>query len=93
MVLFGAGGIGKTTFLLDLCTSCLISGRRIPLYVDAAVWARTNAGLFEYLASQPSAQGNGVTSVELTKLAEAGRLVIMLNGWNEMSAFVEAGLP
>lgn len=91
LVLFGEGGIGKTTFLLDLCRSCMNGGRRIPLYVDAAVWARTNATLFEYLVSLPSAQGNGVTPVELTKLAEAGRLVIMLNGWNEISASSKLG--
>lgn len=86
LVLFGDGGIGKTTFLLDLCQSCMNGKRRIPLFVDAAVWGRANATLLEYLAVQPSAQGNGVTSTELTKLAEAGHLVIMLNGWNEMMA-------
>jgi len=86
LVLFGEGGIGKTTFLLNLCMSCISGGRRIPLFVDAAIWARTNASLFEYLTSLPSARGNDVTSAELTKLAEAGRLIIMLNGWNEMPA-------
>ncbi|MFJ1253850.1 NACHT domain-containing protein [Cupriavidus sp. CuC1] len=86
LILFGTGGIGKTTFLLDLCTSCINSERRIPLFVDAAVWGRTNSGLFEFLTGLPAAQANGVTAEELTKLAEAGRLVIMLNGWNEMSA-------
>lgn len=86
LVLFGDGGIGKTTFLLDLCRSCMNGKRRIPLFVDAAVWGRANATLFEYLAIQPSARANGVTSAELTKLAETGHLVIMLNGWNEMVA-------
>ena len=80
LILFGEGGIGKTTFLLDLSTTCIKDGHRIPLYVDAAVWAKTNVSLFEYLASRPSAQGNGVTSAELTTLAKAGHLVIMLNG-------------
>ncbi|KAF0219134.1 MAG: hypothetical protein FD174_2220 [Geobacteraceae bacterium] len=86
LVLFGAGGIGKTTFLLDLCTSCLNGGYRIALYVDVAVWARTNASLLDYLLGMPSARANEVTSAELTKLAQAGRLVIMLNGWNEIVA-------
>lgn len=86
VVLYGTGGIGKTTFLLELGTSCLSSGQRIPLFVDAAAWGCTVVGLFEYLAGRPSAQGNGVTSDALINLAEAGRLVILLNGWNEMSA-------
>lgn len=87
LVLFGKGGIGKTTLLLELSASCLKRGRCVPLFVDAPLWARTNnANLFEYLAGLPSAQRNGVTSAELTRLAEAGRLVILLNGWNEISA-------
>ena len=86
LVLFGEGGVGKTTFLLDLSTSCLNSNRRIPLYVEAAVWARTNASLLDYLTRLPSARAKDVTTEELVHLAETGRLVIMLNGWNEMAA-------
>lgn len=91
LVLFGEGGIGKTTFLLDLCSSCMNGGkRRIPLYVDAAAWARSNANLLNYIASNPSAQLNGVTSAELVFLAEAGYLTIMVNGWNEIPASQKA---
>jgi len=39
LILFGQGGIGKTTFLLDLSVSCT-NGSRIPLYEDAAPWGR-----------------------------------------------------
>lgn len=86
LILFGEGGIGKTTFLLDLSTTCIEDGHRIPLYVDAAVWARANVSLFEYLANRPPAQENGVTSTDLFILAKAGHVAIMLNGWNEMAA-------
>lgn len=84
LVLFGDGGIGKTTFLLELCSSCFSSGGRIPLFVDAALWGRTNSSLLEYLSKRPSAIANRVTADELARLAEAGRLVVMLNGWNEV---------
>lgn len=85
LLLFGEGGIGKTTFLLDLCASCIVGGkRRIPLYVDAAAWARSNANLLDYIASNPPAQINGVTSAELARLAKAGYLAILVNGWNEI---------
>jgi hypothetical protein len=86
VVLFGECGVGKTTLMLDLCTSSMVGGRCIPLFVDAALWARSDGSLFKYLTSHPSAEINGVTPVDLTRLAEAGRLVIMLNGWNEISA-------
>lgn len=85
VVLFGEGGIGKTTFLLDLCSLCMIGGkRRIPLYLDAAAWARSNTTLLDYIARNASARLHGVTSAELVRLAEAGYLTIMVNGWNEI---------
>lgn len=87
IVLFGDGGIGKTTFLLELASLFTReSHRRTPLYVDAAIWARSGASVLDYLAGTPSAQALGVTSGELAKLAEGGFLVLMVNGWNEIPA-------
>lgn len=85
IVLYGDGGIGKTTFLLDLCTQGLKGGKlRVPLFLDAAAWARSNVSLFDYLARSPSAVLNQVTAAELMKLAAAGHLTILVNGWNEI---------
>jgi hypothetical protein len=51
-VLFGEGGIGKTTYLLDLSRAMLDAERsRIPLDIDAAPWAYSNIGIFDYLAT------------------------------------------
>lgn len=87
LVLYGEGGIGKTTFLLDLCLSCLNGdNRRIPLYIDAAIWAQSGISPLDYIASNPSAQLHSVTSAELAKLANAGHLAILVNGWNEIPA-------
>ena len=87
IILFGDGGIGKTTFLLELASLCTReAGRRIPLYVDASIWARSAVGILDYIAGTPPAQALGVTSAELAKLAEGGFLVLLLNGWNEIPA-------
>lgn len=87
IVLFGDGGIGKTTFLLELASLCTPeAGRRTPLYVDAAIWARSGVGVLDYLAGTPPAQAHGLTAGELAKLAEGGLLVLMVNGWNEIPA-------
>ena len=87
IVLFGDGGIGKTTFLLELASLCTReAGRRTPLYVDAAIWARSGVGVLDYVAGSPPAQARGVTSGELAKLAEGGFLVLLVNGWNEIPA-------
>lgn len=85
VILFGEGGIGKTTFLLELASFCLRdAGQRIPLYVDAPVWARSGLGLLEFLAGTLPAQAYGVTSSELAKLAGRGFLSLLVNGWNEI---------
>lgn len=87
IVLFGAGGIGKTTLLLDLASLFTRETRRhAPLYVDAAVWARSGVSILDYIASTPSAQALGVTSGDLAKLAAGGFLTLMVNGWNEIPA-------
>jgi hypothetical protein len=85
IVLHGSGGIGKTTLLLEICKSCLDKGNRIPLYIDVAAWGVKKLGLLEYIASHPASVSNGITLGKLTKFAEAGKLIIMLNGWNETS--------
>lgn len=84
-VLFGEGGIGKTTLLLKLCSACLDSGcSRIPIYVDAAMWARSGANFLDYVAASPAARLHSVTCDELTKLADLGHLALIVNGWNEI---------
>lgn len=86
LVLFGEGGIGKTTFLLEL-SSTLLDEKcpRIPLYIEAANWARTNTEILEYIASSPAATRHGVTADEIMKLAGSGLLTLVVNGWNEVT--------
>ncbi len=87
LILFGDGGIGKTTFLLELASLCARKeGRRPPLYVDAAIWARSGVGVLDYLASTPPAQALGVTAGDLAKFAGCGSMVLLVNGWNEIPA-------
>ncbi len=85
IVIFGEGGIGKTTFLLELSCALLVEkSPRIPLFIDAAYWARTNVGILDYLASSPAALLHGVTVTELVNLASSSCLILVINGWNEM---------
>lgn len=87
LVLFGEGGIGKTTFLLEL-SGALLAAKcpRIPLYIDAAYWARNNTEVWEYIAARPAAQRHGLSVNELMKLADRGFLTLAVNGWNEIPA-------
>ncbi len=85
IVIYGSGGIGKTTLLLGMCRTCLNKGGRVPIYIDVAAWCKKQIGLLEYVTTLPAAVSNGVNQARLAKFAEAGKLVIMLNGWNETS--------
>ncbi|WP_291982583.1 hypothetical protein [Candidatus Accumulibacter sp. ACC005] len=84
LLLMGAGGLGKTTLALEAAGLCLDRGRRIPVFVDTPLWADSGVTLFRYLASLPAAEALEISVKELSRLAEAGRLVLFLNGWNEI---------
>ncbi|MCP9759185.1 hypothetical protein EGI20_07660 [Aquitalea sp. S1-19] len=85
VVLFGDGGIGKTTLLLELASRYTPeAGQRIPLYVDAATWAESGVGILDYIAGNPQAQALGLSPGVLARFAEGGFLVLLVNGWNEI---------
>ena len=85
--LVGDGGIGKTTLMLGIASACIDSkSPRIPVYIDAPVWARSRRTIPEYIASTVSAQRMDVTATEIAKLAELGQLALLVNGWNEIAA-------
>lgn len=92
LVLFGEGGIGKTTFLIAL-SGALLTAKclRIPLYIDAADWARSNIGVLDYIVATPAAQWHGVTVRDLMGLADADRLTLAINGWNEIPGAQKIG--
>jgi hypothetical protein len=85
--LLGDGGIGKTTLMLGIASACIDSkSPRIPLYIDAPIWARSRRTIPEYIASTVSAQRMNVTATEIAELAELGQLILLVNGWNEIAA-------
>lgn len=82
----GEAGSGKTTALLDLASLLLSDGASpIPIFVDAATWAASEQSLLEYVAQLPSFLSEGLTLAQLARLHESGQLMLVLNGWNEIS--------
>lgn len=85
VVIFGDGGLGKTTLLLHVCSQLVEQGSRVPLFLDAAAWARSGRGMLEYLAAREQALASQVSVSHLARLAAGGHLALFINGWNEIA--------
>lgn len=92
LLIFGEGGIGKTTFLLELSGTLLAEKcQRIPIYIEATYWARENIDILDYITKSPAALRQNVTTSDLLKLADTGCLTLVVNGWNEIPSTLKQG--
>ncbi len=86
VILTGVPGAGKTVTLLQIAEKLLEESETpIPLVVSLAEWADSNLALLNFLAQRPSCQAVGLSESDLSRLVTAGRLIFLLNGWNEVS--------
>lgn len=91
VVVAGEGGIGKTTALVELGRALLDDpALPVPLFVSAAGWSRTGQPLLEYLAKLGGVRRSGLEEVGLSQLLAEGKVVLLLNGWNEVPAALKA---
>jgi hypothetical protein len=84
IVLVAAPGTGKTTTLLQLTEATLSHGDVVAVYVPLGEWSsQANSVLQSVSKRHPFAS---ITEQNLRLLAHAGRLVLILDGWNELDA-------
>jgi hypothetical protein len=86
-VLEGGPGSGKSTTLLQLAQ--LISDRhacKVALLANVPEWSVSSAqdDLLAHCANRATFVEQGVTVHHLRSLAQAGNLVVLLDGWNEV---------
>jgi hypothetical protein len=75
-------GTGKTTTVLQLAGDVLAAGNAIPLYFRLGDWS---AGTSTLLASiHARAAFADIPAAEITQLAGRGRVLLLLDGWNEL---------
>lgn len=85
-VLLGKPGAGKTILLFQLADTVLKEvDAPIPILVSAASWANSGRTLLEFIASQTVVQAVGLNVIDLARLSQAGSVVFLINGWNEIS--------
>ena len=77
-------GRGKTTTLVQLAREQHAQGK-IAFLIDLPAWVRRNVGVFEFIAGTPEFQARGLTAGDLARVHQAGHIVFLLNGWNELA--------
>ena len=77
-------GRGKTTTLVQLAREQHVQGK-IAFLIDLPALVRRNVGIFEFIAGTPEFQARGLTVGDLARVHQAGHIVFLLNGWNELA--------
>jgi len=75
-------GTGKTTTLLQLTEAILDSASSVAVFVPLSEWSTRSDTFFQSLVRRAAFRGTRERQFEL--LAEHGRLVLILDGWNEL---------
>jgi len=76
-------GTGKTTTLLQLAGHALTANSILPLYFRLGDWSAGSTGLLSSLYQRSAFKA--ISPDEISALAERGRLLLLLDGWNELT--------
>jgi hypothetical protein len=84
IVVVAAPGTGKTTTLVQLAEAMLSLGEVVAVFVPLGEWSSQASSLFQSVMNRHSFAA--MTEQDLSLLAQASRLVLILDGWNELDA-------
>lgn len=84
IVVVAPPGTGKTTTLLQIAETSLSSGNLVALFVSLGEWSSQAGSLFQSILGRNTFIG--VKQEHLTLLAHSGRMVLIMDGWNELDA-------
>lgn len=84
IVIVASPGTGKTTTLVQLAETMLAFGELVAAFVPLGEWSSQSSSLLQSVRKRHSFAN--ITEQDLSLLAEAGRLVLILDGWNELDA-------
>lgn len=75
-------GTGKTTTLLQMVDAILLQGKSMAAFVPLGEWSSQSGSLLQYIVRRQAFAGIGEEHLKL--LAHFGRLVLIMDGWNEL---------
>jgi hypothetical protein len=75
-------GTGKTTTLIQVSDAILEEGRSVALFLPFGEWASATDALLQSVLRRQAF--DGVQERHLMLLAQHGRLILLLDGWNEL---------
>jgi hypothetical protein len=84
IVVVAPPGTGKTTTLLQTIEALLGRGKLVPVFVALGEWSSQQDTLFHSITRRHAFLGT--TEEHLKLLAHFGRLVLVMDGWNELDA-------
>lgn len=82
VVIASPPGTGKSTTMIQLASAILDAGRRVAICVPLSQWGAQGADLLPSLKARGPFSHLDIGTLRL--LAAEGRLVLMLDGWNEL---------
>lgn len=83
-------GTGKTTTLLQLAGHVLAANSIVPLYFRLGDWSASSSSLLTSLYQRSAFKD--FSRDDVLRLAERGRLLLLLDGWNEIDAATQKKL-
>ena len=75
-------GTGKTTTLLQLAGHALAANSIVPLYFRLGDWSASSSDLLASLHQRSAFRD--ISQDDLLRLAQRGRVLLLLDGWNEL---------
>ncbi len=75
-------GMGKTTTLLGLADQVLKERKSVPIFLRLGEWSVHHTDILQHIAERPTFRD--VSTDALRELADCGRLLLLLDGWNEL---------
>jgi SOS response associated peptidase (SRAP)/NACHT domain len=81
----GVPGAGKTFSLITIASALTSPDSLIPIVISLRDLSHRGYKLLDWIVSEPSFREQGISEPELANAASAGKLLILLNGWNEIA--------